>query len=280
VPYYRVIGLASARLEDYEGIVKPSPGRRPGEQGGHISYRLPVRPEGSQGQAKGDVRAIATVSRARNQSKGGLMPLTTAQIHAKLGVEEDQPLYLLALVSDEDGSFQGYGATLPEWVDGEEVATEHGRVLYVFTSPEKAEEFANKTRGHDPDPLYPKMVYDCSDWGWLPDEGPVHVEAEVADLRDIAYAVAYFSHHHTLAIDAGPIGEGRYIPLEDLGWSRELVEVYRAFPAATHLDRFFGETADEAERDFREGRAVDNHGILRLPAHLFESADEDSRRGD
>jgi hypothetical protein len=34
VPYYRVIGLASTRLEDHERIVKPSPGPRPGEQGG------------------------------------------------------------------------------------------------------------------------------------------------------------------------------------------------------------------------------------------------------
>ena len=152
-------------------------------------------------------------------------------------------------------------------------------MLYVFTSPEKAEEFANKTSWHDPDPAYPEVLYDCPDWGCLCDEGPAHVEPEAADLRDIAYAVAYFSHHHTLALDAGPIGEGRYIHLEELGWSRELVEVYRAFPAAAHIDRFFGETADEAERAFREGQAVDNHGIIRVPKHLFESPDEDSRRG-
>jgi len=57
VPYYRVIGLASTTLEDYEGIAKASPGGRPGEQGGHISCRLPVSPEDLQGQAKGDVYA-------------------------------------------------------------------------------------------------------------------------------------------------------------------------------------------------------------------------------
>src|SRR5919107_5936527 len=203
------------------------------------------------------------------------MPLTTAEIYGKLGIEEGHPLYLLAYILDEDGAFQGYGATLPPWVDGEEVATEHGRVLYAFTSPEKAEEFAKKTSWPDPDPAYPRVVFDWSDWGWLPDERPSHAEPEEADLRDIAYVVAYFSHHHTLAIDAGPIGERRYIPLEDLGRSRELVEVYRAFPAATHIDRFFGETAEEAEKAFREGQAVDNHGILRLPAHFFEGPDED-----
>jgi hypothetical protein len=207
------------------------------------------------------------------------MRLTTTEICAKLRVEEGQPLYLLALVSDEDGSFQGYGATLPEWVDGREVPTEYGRVLYAFTSPEKAEEFAKKISWRDPDPAYPKVVYDWSDWGRLPDEGPNHVEPAAADLRDIAYAVAYFSHHHTLAIDAGPIGQGRYVPLKDLGWSRDLVEAYRAFPAAAHVDRFFGETADEAERAFREGQAVENHGIFRLPAHFFEGADEDYGRG-
>jgi hypothetical protein len=204
-----------------------------------------------------------------------LISLTTAEVYAKLGVEEGQLLYLLASILDEDGSFQGYGATLPPWVDGEEVTTEHGRVLYAFTSPEKAEDFAKKISWLNPDPAYPKVVFDWSDWGWLPDEGPSHVEPEAADLRDIAYAVAYFSHHHTLVIDAGSYGEGLYIPLEDLGWSRDLVEVYRAFPAATHIDRFFAETAEEAERAFREGRAVDNHGILRLPAHLFEGLDED-----
>jgi hypothetical protein len=208
------------------------------------------------------------------------MPLTTAEICARLGVEEDQPLYLLALVSDKDGSFHGYGVTLPEWVDGEEVPTEHGRVLYAFTSPEKAKEFAKKTNWPNPDPTYPRVVYDWSEWGSIPDfEEPTHVEPGASDLREIAYAVAYFSHHHTLAIDAGPIGEGRYIPLEDLGWSRELVEVYRGYPAATHIDRFFGETADEAERAFREGRAVDNHGILRVPAHLLESDDTDAMQG-
>jgi hypothetical protein len=203
------------------------------------------------------------------------MPLTTAEIYAKLGVEEGQPLYLLAFVSDKYGSFQGYGGTFPDWVDGEEVATEHGRVLYAFISAEKAEEFAKKTNWRDPDSAYPRVVFDWSDWGWLPDEGPSHAVPEEADLRDIAYVVAYFSHHHTLAIDAGPIGEGRYIPLADLGWSRELVEVRRAFPAATHIDRFFAETAEEAEKAFREGRAVDNHGILRVPTHLLEGADED-----
>jgi hypothetical protein len=202
------------------------------------------------------------------------MRLTTTEIYAKLGVEEAQSLYLLALVSDEDGSFQGYGATLPEWVDGREVPTEHGRVLYAFTSPEKAEQFAKKTSWRDPDPAYPEVVYDWSDWGILPDEGPA-----AADLRDIAYAVAYFSHHRTLAIDAGPTGQGRYVPLEDLGWSRDLVEVYRAYPADTHVDRFFAETAEDAERAFREGHAVDNHGILRVPARFFEDADEGSGRG-
>jgi hypothetical protein len=207
------------------------------------------------------------------------MPLTTAGIYARLGVEETQPLYLLALVSDEDGSLQGYGATLPEWVDGEEVPTEHGRVLYAFTSTEKAQEFANKTSWRHPDPAYPRVVYDWSDWWGGPDEEATHVEPAEADLREIAYAVAYFSHHHTLAIDADPTGEGRYIPLEEFGWSRDLVEVYRGFPAATHIDRFFGETADEAERAFREGRAVDNHGILRVPAYLFEDVDEDSGQG-
>ena len=204
------------------------------------------------------------------------MSLTTAEIYAKIGVDEGQPLYLLAFVSDEYGSFQGCGATLPPWVDGEEVATEHGRVLYAFTSLEKAKEFAEKTSRKDPDPAYPEVVFDWWDWGAQPDyEAPAHVEPRAADLRDIVYVVAYFSHHHTLAIDAGPIGEGRYIPLEDLGWSRELVEVYRAFPADTHIDRFFAETAEEAEKAFREGRAVDNHGILRLPAHFFEGPDED-----
>ena len=203
------------------------------------------------------------------------MPLTTAEIYAKLGVEEGQSLYLLANILDEDGSFQGYGGTFPDWVDGEEVATKHGRVLYAFTSAEKAEEFAKKTNWQAPDPAYPRVVFDYSDLGCLPDEGPCHVEPEEADLRDIAYAVAYFSHHHTLAIDAGSYGEGRYIPLEDLGWSRELVEVYKAVPVATHIDRFFGETTEEAEKAFREGRAVENYGILRLPAHFFEGPDED-----
>ena len=204
------------------------------------------------------------------------MPLTTGEIYAKLGVEEGQPLYLLALRSDENVSFQGYGGTFPEMVDGEEVPTEHGRILYAFTSPEKAKEFAEKTSWQNPDPAYPKVVFDWSDWGWLPDEGPCYAKAEEANLRDIAYAVAYYSPRpHTLAIDAGPYGVGRYIPLEDLGWSRELVEVYRAFPAATHIDRFFGETAEEAEKAFREGQAVDNHGILRVPAHFFEGPDED-----
>ena len=213
---------------------------------------------------------------SRKRDKGGLMPLTTAQIYAKLGIEEGQPLYLLALCSDEDGSLQGVGATFPDWKDGEELPTEHGRVLYAFTSPERAKEFAKKTSWQDPDPAYPEVLYAWWDWGAQPDyEAPAHVEPKAADLRDIVYVVAYFSHHHTLAIDAGPIGEGLYIPLEDLGWSRELVEVYRAFPAATHIDRFFAETAEDAEKDFREGRAVDNHGIFHLPAHLFEGAHED-----
>jgi hypothetical protein len=100
-----------------------------------------------------------------------------------------------------------------------------------------------------------------------------HFEPREVSLRYVAYVVAYvvayFSHPHTLAVDAGPHGEGRYIPLEDLGWSRELVEVYRAFPADTHIDRFFGETAEEAERAFRESHAVENHGILRIPTHLL-----------
>jgi len=202
------------------------------------------------------------------------MPLTTAEIYGKLGVEEGQPLYLLALVTDEDGSLQGCGGTFREWINGEEVPTEDGPILYAFTSLERAKEFAEKTNWQDP--AYPKVIYDWWDWGAQPDyEAPAHVEPRAADLRDIVYVVAYFSHHHTLAIDAGPIGEGRYIPLEDLGWFRELVEVYRAFPADTHIDRFFAETAEEAEKAFREGRAVDNHGILRLPTHFFEGPDED-----
>lgn len=204
------------------------------------------------------------------------MPLNTAEIYAKIGVEEGQPLYLLALVTDEDGALRGYRGTFPDWVDGKEVPTEHGRVLYAFTSAEKAEEFAKKTNWRDPDPAYPRVIYDWSNWvGGFDDTVPSHVEPDAADLRLIVYVVAYYSHHHTLAIDAGPYGEGRYIPLEDLGWSRELVEVHRAFPAATHIDRFFAETAEEAEKAFRDGRTVDNHGILRLPAHLFEDADED-----
>jgi hypothetical protein len=141
--------------------------------------------------------------------------------------------------------------------------------LYAFTSAEKAVEFAKKTSEPDPDPSYPEVVFDWSDWGAQPCLGASHFDPAEASLRYIANVVAYFSHSHTLAIDAGPHGEGRYIPLEDLGLSRELVEVYRAFPADTHIDRFFGETAEEADRAFREGQAVENHGILRLPAHLL-----------
>ena len=210
------------------------------------------------------------------------MPLTTAEIYAKIGVVEGQPLYLLAHILDEDAVIQGYGATLPPCVDGdEEVATEHDRVLYAFTSLEKAEEFAEEISWPDHDPPYPRVVFAWSDWGGLPDEGPCYAKPKEANLRDIAYAVAYYSPRpHTLAIDAGPYGEGRYIPLEDLGWSRELVEVYRAVPAATHIDRFFRETAEEAERAFREGRAVDNHSLLRFPVHRFKSLYEDPSRGE
>jgi hypothetical protein len=75
------------------------------------------------------------------------MPLTTAEIYAKIGVEEGQPLHLLALICDDCARLEGYGTTHPDWVDGEFVATEYGRVLYVFTSAEKAAEFAKKTRG-------------------------------------------------------------------------------------------------------------------------------------
>jgi hypothetical protein len=208
------------------------------------------------------------------------MRLTTTKIYANLGLDEGQDLYLLVCFGEESGELWGYGATLPEEVDGREVPTEHGRVLYAFTSPEKAEEFAKKTSGLDPDPAYPEVVYPWSDWGSYPDmEELTREEPTAADLRDIAYVVAYFCHHHTLAIDAGPSGQGRYVPLEDLGWSRDLVEVYRAYPADTHVDRFFAESADEAERAFREGHAVDNHGILRVPARYFEDADEGSGRG-
>lgn len=63
------------------------------------------------------------------------MPLTTAEIHAKLGVEEGQPLYVVALDCDENESSRRYGGTLPEWVNGGEVSIEHGR-LYASTSPE------------------------------------------------------------------------------------------------------------------------------------------------
>ena len=84
------------------------------------------------------------------------MPLTTAEIYAKIGVEEGQPLYLLAHILDEDAVLQGYGATLPPWVDGEEVATEHGRMLHAFTSLEKAEEFAEETSWPDHDPPIPQ----------------------------------------------------------------------------------------------------------------------------
>jgi hypothetical protein len=201
--------------------------------------------------------------------KGGLMPLTTAEIEAKVGVEEGQPLYLLALLNDEDGIVQGYGGTLPEWVADAAVPREHGRVLFAFTSAEKAEEFAKKTEGtllRGPDPGYPKVPYIMSDWENQRYWGLGHVEPQAADLRDIAYVVAYFSHSHTLAIDAGPYGEGRYIPLEDLGWSRDLVEAYKALPVDTHLDRFFGETAENAERAFREGRVVEGDCTYRVPA--------------
>ena len=211
----------------------------------------------------------AASSWAGNRDKGGFMPLTTAEIYAKLGVEEGQPLYLLAVVSDEDRSFQGYGTMLCKGEDSGTVAVERCGVLYGFTSIEKAERFAQKTRWGNHDQAYPEVVLDWSDFAG-PDICPMDVEPVAADLRELAIAVAFYAHPHYLLIDAGPNGEGRYIPLEDLGWSRELVEVRKAFPVDTHLDRFFGETAEEAEKAFREGRAVENHGMLRLPAHLAE----------
>jgi hypothetical protein len=163
----------------------------------------------------------------------------------------------------------------------ETVPREHGRVLFAFTSAEKAEEFAKKTEGtiwRGPDPGYPKVPYIMGDWEDQCDWGSGHVEPQAADLRDIAYVVAYFSHSHTLAIDAGPYVEGRYIPLKDLGWSRDLVEAYQALSVDTHLNRFFGETAEEAERAFREGRALEGHRTYRIPP-FFESCYEDPSPG-
>ena len=91
------------------------------------------------------------------------MPLPTAEIYAKLGTEEGQLLYPLALHSEETWALLGYKATLPEGVDGEEVATEHDRVLYAFTSAEKAQEVAKKTSWHGVDLTYPEAAFDCSD---------------------------------------------------------------------------------------------------------------------